>query len=402
MRALVPPAEYQMQGEFQAVIQPSFIMPILKTARRDRLSLVMTHTHPFATAAKFSFVDDDGERILMPVLFARTGNGVPHGAFLVTPSDQCARIWKSTESRFDAEIVEIGKEVRINRHISPQELPCASEFDRSVRAFGIEGQATLSSITVAIVGLGGMGSIVAEQLSYLGVQSVILIDPDVVETTNLNRVVGADSKSVGLPKTDVAARQIQRVRPTASIKTIQGDVQSSAIGRQLLDADFIFCCTDSHGSRAVLNQLAYQYLIPTIDLGVRVQVANRRVESIVGRVQMLAPGLPCLVCQRLLDPEEVRRDLLSEEDRKRDPYIVGSQQPQPAVVSLNGTVASLGITMMLSAVTGLPVAPRHQVVRFDRGVVRAVASEPQPDCVVCSLRGALARGDSWPMPGRPI
>ena len=116
---------------------------------------------------------------------------------------------------------------------------------------------------------------------------------------------------------------------------------------------------------------------------------------------MLAPGLPCLVCQNLLDPERVRQDLMTPAQRAADPYIVGAEVPQPAVISLNGTVASLGVTMMLSALAGLPISSRHQIVLFHKGVVRSASSTPQPTCVVCSRKGALARGDLYPLPGRP-
>jgi molybdopterin/thiamine biosynthesis adenylyltransferase len=281
-------------------------------------------------------------------------------------------------------------------------LPSTSiQFDRSVRAFGAEGQAMLASLSVGVIGVGGIGSIVAEQLAHLGVRKLLLLDSDSLEETNLNRVVGASRRDIGRPKVEVTADMIQRINSEAETSARVADVMLNSDARQLLSCDFLFCCTDSHGSRAVINQLAYQYLIPTIDIGVRVQAQLGKIRSMTGRIQMLSPGLPCLVCHNLLDPEEVRRDLLSEEARAHDPYIVGAVEPQPAVISLNGTVASLGITMMLSAVVGLPVPARHQLVLFNRGVVRVAASEPLPQCVVCSLKGALARGDTWPMPGRP-
>jgi hypothetical protein len=223
----------------------------------------------------------------------------------------------------------------------------------------------------------------------------------VLEETNLNRVVGATRDAIGRSKVEVAAELIRRINPEIKTMPISGNVIMNKDALHLLSCDFLFCCTDSHGSRAVINQLAYQFMIPTIDVGVRVQARDQIVESITGRIQMLAPGLPCLVCHDLLDPEEVRRDLLSPEARSSDPYIVGAVEPQPAVISLNSTVASLGVTMMLSAIVGLPVPVRHQLVLFNRGIVRAAASDPLPQCVVCSLSGALARGDSWPMPGIP-
>lgn len=399
---VVPAEAYQAQERLRAVIQPSFIMPLLKRARNEGLSLVLTHTHPFAEEAHFSSVDDEGEGVLMPSLFSRTGK-CPHGALVLTSKDCSARIWTTpnAEPKHLSPVIEVGPNLRMHDR-NHKSLPTnSSQFDRSVRAFGAEGQATLASLTVGIVGLGGIGSVVAEQLAHLGVRRLILLDPDVLEETNLNRVVGARRQNIGRRKVKVAADLIRRINPEIVVAAITGNVIMSNDARHLLSSDFLFCCTDSHGSRAVINQLAYQYVIPTIDLGVRIQVRAGTVESVTGRIQMLAPGLPCLVCHDLLDPEEVRRDLLSDEARARDPYIVGAVEPQPAVISLNGTVASLGVTMMLSAVVGLPVPARHQLVLFNRGVVRAAATDPLPECVVCSLKGALARGDTWPMAGRP-
>jgi molybdopterin-synthase adenylyltransferase len=398
----VPSESYQAQERLRAVIDPSFIMPLLKRARKEGLSLVLTHTHPFAEEAQFSPVDDEGERVLIPSLFARTGD-CPHGALVLTSKDCSARIWTQAgaEPRYLAPVVEVGRDVRIHEPNHSRSVAISHRYDRSVRAFGAEGQATLASLSVGIIGLGGIGSVVAEQLAHLGVGRLLLLDPDAIEETNLNRVVGAARKDIGRSKVEVAAEAARWVNPQVETTAIQGDVIVSNDARHMLSSDFLFCCTDSHGSRAVINQIAYQYVIPTIDLGVRIQVRASAVESVTGRVQMLAPGLPCLVCDELLDPEEVRRDLLSGEARARDPYIVGAAEPQPAVISLNGAVASLGVTMMLSAVTGLPVAARHQLVLFNKGVVRAAAADPSPECVVCSLRGVLARGDTWPMAGRP-
>jgi hypothetical protein len=170
----------------------------------------------------------------------------------------------------------------------------------------------------------------------------------------------------------------------------------------LLDTDIFFLCTDSHGSRAVAAQLAYQFLLPGLDVGVAIHAPGGRVSHVAGRVQMLAPGLPCLVCSSVLDAEAVRRDLLSDEARVADPYIVGEKVVQPAVISVNGVASSLAVTMFLSAVTGIPVAARHQRLRLETGVVAAVDCVPLATCPICSHNGALARGDSWPMPGRGV
>lgn len=399
----VPPDAYSNQTPLSVSIPPSIIAPVLKRARSEELSLVLAHTHPFTDdKLEFSTVDDEGEQRLMPSIFARVPNR-PHGAIVLGTTGVAARLWKpgaSDSERIDR-VVEVGRELRVHDLVGGSSDVADDLFDRSVRAFGRAGQAMLSRLTIAIVGVGGTGSIVAEQLAHLGVRHLILLDPDAIERSNLNRVVGSSPDSVGTPKVEVAAAHVKRVAPDVTVQSIQGDVLNLTDADRLLGADLLFCCTDTHGSRAVLNQLAYQYLIPVIDMGVRIQVVGRVVESIGGRVQLLAPGFACLVCGGFLDPEQVRRDLLTPEARSRDPYIVGMSEPQPAVISLNGTVSSLAVTMMLSVVTGLPSEPRHQVLVGTRGVVRAVASTPAPGCVVCSHRAALARGDTWTLPGRP-
>src|SRR6185436_11924982 len=158
-----------------------------------------------------------------------------------------------------------------------------------------------------------------------------------------------------------AERLTLQLNPPAAVKKIVGDVADDGVARQLLSAYVIFLCTDSHASRAIVGQLAYQYLIPTIDMGVSLSVRGGVLSYITGRSQLLAPGLPCLTCLELLNSETIRRELLTPEARAADPYIVGAHEPQPAVISLNSMMASLAVTMFLGLVTDAPVAARNQI-----------------------------------------
>ena len=397
----VPPDAYSIQDVDQVELHPSFIAPVLKKARLGGMSLILVHTHPFGDLVRFSRMDDRGELVMMPTIFGRAPNRL-HGTLVIGHKGFDARLRKSPENALSVDrIREVGANIKVHsRHRTSGSVQ--AEFDRNVRAFGMIGQMALRGLSVAIVGLGGTGSIVAEQLAHLGVGELMLLDHDVIEETNLNRVVGATRADIGRPKADVAAAHIARIKSDTRVKSVVGSVTQAAEARPLLEADFIFCCTDSHGSRAVINQIAYQYFIPTVDMGVRIDASDGRVTAIAGRVQMLAPGLPCLQCHNFLDPEAVRRDLLSQQERVQDPYIVGEHEPQPAVISLNGTVASLAVSMGLSAIVGFPINARHQIYRADQGVVRAVESASVSNCIVCSHQGALGRGDSWPLPWRTV
>ena len=166
-----------------------------------------------------------------------------------------------------------------------------------------------------------------------------------------------------------------------------------SVARRLIDADVIMCCTDSHGSRSVIQQVSYQHLIPCIDVGSTIIQEKGEVTGIFGRVQLLAPGLPCLWCSGLLDAAEIRRDMMNEAERRLDPYIVGSREPAPSVISLNGTVVSLAVTMLLGIAVGAPIDATRLMYNARSPALRAVQGASKADCFICSRKGALAWGD---------
>jgi molybdopterin/thiamine biosynthesis adenylyltransferase len=190
---------------------------------------------------------------------------------------------------------------------------------------------------------------------------------------------------------DVAKEAIERIYPDACVRTMPKSVLEQEVGESLLDSDVIFCCTDGHASRALLNQLTYQYYLPMIDLGVEISVLGSRLDRVFGRVQYVAPGRPCLLCTGVIDPEEVRREFLTAEQIERDPYVRGSQVPQPAVASLNGTIASLAFTMLMSVAAGFPGQERYLTYRGLQQVIRPVEARAAARCIICSR--SLGVGD---------
>jgi molybdopterin-synthase adenylyltransferase len=395
-------AAYQKQGPLEAELSPAFVASVVATARERRMSLVFIHTHPFADDPVFSEVDDAGERVLLDFAERRIP-GVPHLALVIGTIGANARLLGSKQH---LDVGVIGPTVkrfglRSGDTIAPEHDGSVDVFDRQIRAFGVDAQRRLAELRIGIVGLGGTGSIAAEQLAHLGVTRFLLLDPDIVERSNLNRVVGASSRDVGQPKVDVTKALIQRIRPTALVEAQQASILRSSVLQDLRNVDAIFCCTDSHGSRYLLNELAYRFLIPCFDCGVAIRTNGHQVTHVSARVQMLAPGLSCLTCTNVLDPEQIRRDLLTDFERARDPYIEGGTAPEPAVLSLNGVAVSLLTTMFLGAFAGMSVSTRHQRYDAIRGQVRTIDTTPVEHCVTCSSSGGLASGDAWSLPGRP-
>ncbi len=389
-------ADYSRRGFLEAELTPEFVARVTKRARREKCALVFVHSHPGTEAPIFSKIDSEGEKHLAAFL-AHRHPGFAHAAVVISAGGLCARGLGTDEY---IRVVSLGthREVLFDPLVSL--TPSSKEFDRQVRAFGLAGQQALQRLRVAIVGLGGTGSVVSQQLVHLGVRDFILVDPDVLEGTNLNRVANATPDDIGRPKVEIAARYMHAVSKDAVVTVIKGDIIYAHIAKELLNADVIFGCTDSHGSRAVVQQISYQYMIPCIDMGVTITVAEGRVTHAYGRVQLLAPGLACLTCDGLLDPDEVRRDMMTAFERRADPYVQGEREPAPAVMSLNSTVASLAVTMLLSMVVHIPVSARHLLYNVLTSTLRAVRGDPKENCYICSRSGYFARGDAWPLLAR--
>lgn len=393
---VVPDAAYAERTYIRASLTPEFMLDIVNRARAADAGIALLHTHPGSNALEgFSSVDDTGEMPLAAYFKGRLPEQV-HVTGVVTSQTLHVRAL-GCGAPLDA--IGVGSTVR--HYCELLDLHATDErYDRQVRAFGEMGQRRLRSARVAVVGAGGTGTFIAHQLAHLGVGQLLLVDHDTVDASNLNRLMGATPTDVGLPKVAVASRAVSSINPSTRVEAVIGDVVDEAVAAKLLEADFIFGCTDSMASRAVINQIAYQYLIPVIDMGVAIHVREGHIASVTGRVQMLSPGLGCLVCADGLNGQQVRWELMSAAQRRADPYFENASVPQPAVMPLNGVVTSAAVAMFLSAVTGYPGDAR--LLHYDglRGSMRPQVLPPRPRCIVCSGEGALARGDAWALPVR--
>lgn len=387
------PDDYAVRTEVATTLNPIYVSTIARRAIEEKKAVVFVHTHPFGkNFPRFSEIDDEGE-VHLASYMARQKHNCPHVALVISPGGATARLLATAEP---VTVREISERISIE---SVQPTSNAHEkFDRQVRLLGEHGQFALQALRVGVVGLGGTGSVVAQELAYLGVRSFLLVDPDMVEGTNLNRVIGATPASVGQPKVLVTRDMISAIAPSAEIDSAVGDIRYADIAALLLSCDLLFCCTDSHGSRAVLNQIAYQYLIPCIDVGVAIVSDGTKVTHVVGRVQLLSPSHPCLICTNNINTDQVRYDLMTDEQRKSDPYFLGQGEPAPAVVTINSTVSSLAATMFLGVVAGLQTRARYLHYNGLQSTVRPVAAIADPNCVICSRYGSLARGHTWPLP----
>lgn len=379
--------------ETEFTFAPQFLTRTTRIARISGLAYGLLHSHP-SGCSNFSTIDDQTEQLLGTFVAERL-NG--HRAFSLLVCDERVRARELAGSAL-LPVRSVGARVRrYNTDLHASVDGFDDRFDRQIRAFGADGQAALSALRVAVVGLGGTGSVLAQQLAHLGVGAFELMDPDTVERSNLNRVVGATLADIGRNKVDVACELIRSIHPNAEVTPIPEHAVSFGCAQRLRVVDCIFMCTDSHVSRAFLSEFAHQFVIPAFDVGVSINANAGRVEAISGRTQMIAPGLACLLCANALDARVIREELMTTEQRKADPYFNSGGVHQPAVISINSTMVSLTVSMFLSAFLDLPGNARWQFYDGIAGVVRAVASRSDAECSVCGHSGVTALGASRPL-----
>ena len=275
-----------------------------------------------------------------------------------------------------------------------------SEHDRQVRMFGAAGQQILKASKVAVIGLGGVGSLVAEYLARLGVGNLVLIDPDEIESSNLSRVVGATRVDVemGQLKTQIAVRHAREMAIDATLQPVADDVSHQSVAQVLRDCDFIFLAADSMRARLVVNALAHQYLIPTIQMGAKIRRGNRgKLEDAMCAVRHIRPGTGCLWCNGLIDPTQLAIEAKSDRERKEQAY--GVQETNPSVITLNAVAAAHAVNDFLFDFLGLrtsDVEAVYQHFHFHRGKAQSVIPRRDPECRECVHR--LAMGDALELP----
>jgi hypothetical protein len=267
-------------------------------------------------------------------------------------------------------------------------------FDRNVRLFGGEGQDRLRNLTVAIIGVGGLGTHVVQQLALLGVGRFLLIDHETLDETNLNRYVAVYLTDVGQPKALLGARLIRLINPNATVEAIEAMLQSDAAFEAIRRADIVIGCLDTDGARLVCTEVAAAAGKPYLDLAS--DILTEGTLSYGGRMVFSFIGDGCLVCRNVLDMDAARFELdptaaATHEAIYGVPRADLRQHAGPSVVSINGVVASLAVTELMLHVTGIRRARTELTYRGELGKVLASSDAARSDCYFCT--GIFGRWD---------
>lgn len=272
-------------------------------------------------------------------------------------------------------------------------VKCMSRrYSRQIIAFREEGQAAIQREQAVIVGVGGVGSQIAQSLAYLGVSRFALIDADRVEESNLNRLVGAYPNDAirNELKVDVIKRHIRSINPAACIASIPFDLRTEEAFEAIRGATTLFGCVDNDTARLIMTEFASAYGIPYVDTATDFELNDSKDEvvSFGGRVVVARPGDYCLFCAGEIDEEEAEAGL------KPDSVALVRQQhgygdgkiTSASVVTLNGVLANIATTEYMVMVTGLREPVRKRVYKgLDGGVMLRNNDLPNSDCYTCKV-----------------
>lgn len=261
-------------------------------------------------------------------------------------------------------------------------------FDRNERLFGKEGQRKLRQSRVTVMGAGGLGSIAIAELALLGVGAIDAVDCEDLSLSNRNRYFGAwhSDPIPGTPKVELAKRHVELIDPSITFTAIKADIVSARALETLKGADFVLSCVDNDGVRFFLNEACLAYDKPLIDLASDVPEPGK----FGGRVSIITGDHGCLHCLDLLDQDEVRRFVSNTEMVENEAAVYGVKAQAlsgtgPSVVSVNGTVASLGVTALMALAAELKLTYNLLSYRGDLGTVSRRTTAGLDDCYYCSF-----------------
>ncbi len=252
----VPPDGLVENSWYHLELNDEFRASVIKRAHDLGASIVEFHSHLGPQPVRFSPLDRRGLREFVPHVRWRLRKR-PYFAVVVTHTDFDALAWMmDPEKPQHLDGIVVG-----DRAFQPTRLSSlvvdSERYDRNVRFFGQSGQDSLRAASVAVVGVGGLGTHVVQQLALLGMGRLVLIDSEEVDETNRNRYVGLrhDDLVPGMPKVDLGRRLAGEINPEVEVVTIAECLRGQPAFDAIMEADYVFGCMDNDGSRLILNEL---------------------------------------------------------------------------------------------------------------------------------------------------
>ena len=408
-----------------------FVTPLIRRARDEHLVYLAVHNHGGTNEVGFSEQDFASHERGYPTLLHMAKQ--PVGALVLADRAVAGDIWTPGGTRHELpRTVVVGSRLDVLTPIpAPEEPSAAARFHRQALLFGSTGQAILRNARVAVVGAGGVGMLLVQSMARLGVGHLVVIDPEKVDPTNLPRLPEATrldameyidregvpgavrraARRLAADKVRVARRIAKRANSKIDFEGIVGDVANDTVARRITDADFIFLAADSMLARSVVNQISYQYVIPTLQVGSKpvIDKSSGRVLDVFAVVRTLGTETGCLACGGLIDPVRLSEEALGDPVQiANQRYVDDPDVHAPSVITVNDMATGWAANDFMQYAVGIgrPAGGfrilRTLPVNDHSPHVTVMEPDGDPHCFVCgpSALGVRAAGDLRELPTR--
>ena len=374
INSAILPLEGDRQRHGNASFNQQYFERVCHLAMKENCGVAFLHSHPGSGWQSMSRDDVNAELRLAGAAMGLTDLPLV-GLTIGHDGTWSGRFWthiegKEYQRQWCDSVRVVGEQLEVSFADLMVPKPAFRElFKRTVTVWGTDNHATLARLRIGIVGLGSVGSLVAENLSRMGFQNFVLLDFDEIQPHNLDRLHGATNSDIGKLKIEVAEREIREssTAPTVEIKRVPYSIAEKEGYEEALNCDVLFSCVDRPRPRSILNHFAYSHLIPVIDGGIAVRFKQGDFSGVDWQLQTVGPTRPCLSCLGVFNTGDVSTEI---EGKLDDPtYLQGLSDDHrfkrnENVFPFSANLASLEVLQLVALVTGIGGITGFGVQRF--------------------------------------
>lgn len=396
-----PPPAFVRASDHGAKWTGAYNIALLNEAGERGLGIVILHYHPGTTGVRLSGDDDQSARQLLPA-FQMVVPGRPHGSVVLGDCSAAGLMLLPDKS---APVGHVTLRFFADR-VTTFPLPRARPEDlllqrRQPLVAAVVSKSLLRNAKVAVVGLSGGGTQVATHLAALGVGEIIGIDKQRVASDNLVATDGFGWADVLFRRGKTAAvrSKVWWINRNVRFTPVNALVPEKTAIEALKGADVIIGCVNNLNARADLQDIAWRYCIPYVDIGLGLYPVDpddgsSEIAAISGNVFTAVPGGACLWCTGFLTEKKLEMEGggANRSYLRTKLALQKGQQTAAYVTSFNGVLAGLAVSDVLQLLLGYSpsLSIRKQYDAFS-GTVSEVLVGRNPDCPRCS--SVLAAGE---------
>jgi len=402
------PAEAYLCREPDSVrIDNRCLLPLLDKAEEQGYLIVKCHSHP-GGVAQFSVIDDLSDRDVVASFYQWQPDG-PHASLVMSDDNIKARVVDEEGGFLDCiSVLVVGHQIQHFGKQVPIQDPKVQ--DRMIIAFGEATYRVFGSLTFGVVGASGTGGLTTESLYRTGAGAIVTIDPEAIEAGNLNRVLHSRSEDAesGLFKVHIVHRNIQETKLGTHVTALPIDLKTEEAVRQLAWCDVLVGCVDKRGPRLMMNRLSTFYLMPYIDMGVRIdESGDGDGTAVSAAVHYFRPG-QSFIQRGIFTYEDVRAEQMAlsdpehyQEQLERG-YVRHAQVTRPAVMPLNMIASGLGVMEILARIHSIRDHDQHdQTAETFLSINDGILLQRSDEGLCPSMARNLGMGDVTPLLNMP-